>query len=114
MRIYNTVLAKACPEVIISIPTSFLRKSHVEYHVLFQGPKCEGHYHTEEVPVVGHKDGWGVELVAYKERLRELDIFTVEKRRLRREYNHSLLLPKSGLWRRQNQILLRHVQRNKE
>lgn len=54
MRIYNTVLAKACPEVIISIPTSFLRKSHVEYHVLFQGPKCEGHYHTEEVPVVGH------------------------------------------------------------
>lgn len=50
--------------------------------------------------------------MAYKERLRELDMFTLEKRRLRREYNCSLLLPKSGLWRRQNEILLRHVERN--
>jgi len=41
----------------------------------------------------GTCDNQGLKHMAYKERLRELDVFTTEKRRLKRECNCSLLLP---------------------
>lgn len=44
-----------------------------------------------------HYNSQGLEHMTYKKRLRELSVFPMKKRRLRRECNCYLLLPKVGL-----------------
>ena len=59
------------------------RQSQLEYSSQFLAPQYKGDVHTRPSPVKGHEDDKGLEHLSYKERLRELGQFSLEKRRLR-------------------------------
>lgn len=92
---HYTPLAKSCPALVIF--AHHLGTTRILCLVLKLSPQCEVHCQTEEGLEEEHHDIQRLEHMTYKKRLRELSVLPMEKRRLRRECNCYLLLPKGGL-----------------
>jgi len=56
---------------------------HLRFCVRFWAPQFKNDRTSGESPVDGHRDDWGPGASPYEERLRGLELFSLEKRRLR-------------------------------
>jgi len=75
---------------------SALVRPHLEYCVQFKKVRK-----ILESPAEAHKDDWDLEHLPYEERMRDLELFSQEKRRLRGDLSNIHKFPMGGVkWMR--------------